>query len=77
MDRACTLHRRTYSAYRSGVAAACAVLLMLGWRLDSPGRFHSIVLVFSGFAIAWVSATFARIVYPPPRKYRGQHGPAP
>ena len=38
--------------------------------LDLPGKRHNVFLVFFGCAIGWVSATIARYVYPPPKKYR-------
>ena len=34
-------------------------------------------LVFGGFVIGWLSATIARYVYPPPKKYRPDTGTAP
>ena len=36
----------------------------------------NIFLVFPGFAIGWLSATIARYVYPPPKKYRQDAGNA-
>jgi hypothetical protein len=38
--------------------------------VDPAGRRNNIFLVFFGFAIGWLSATIARYVYPPPKKYR-------
>ena len=32
--------------------------------------FQSGLLVFSGFGICWVSATIARYVYPPPKRWQ-------
>jgi len=68
---------RGYTAYSIGVTVVWAVLLLLAWMLDPSRRFDSIVLVFFGFAIGWLSATIARIVYPPPRKYRQRAEPTP
>ena len=31
---------------------------------------HTIVLVFGGWALGWLSATIARYVYPPPARWR-------
>jgi hypothetical protein len=31
---------------------------------------HTFFVVFGGFVIGWLSATIARYVYPPPKKYR-------
>jgi uncharacterized membrane protein YgaE (UPF0421/DUF939 family) len=61
---------RTYKAYSIGVGAVWAVLLVLAWLLDSTSKQHAIFLVFGGFAIGWISATIARYVYPPPKKYQ-------
>jgi hypothetical protein len=61
---------RSYTAYSIGVAIVWAVLLILVFFLDSAGQRNSILLVFFGFAIGWLSATIARYVYPPPKKYR-------
>jgi hypothetical protein len=68
---------RSYTAYSIGVAVVWGVLLLLAWMLDPSRRFDSIVLVFFGFAIGWLSATIARVVYPPPRKHRERAEPTP
>ncbi len=60
----------SYTAYGIGVGIAWAVVLVLASLLGTPGKRNNIVLVFGGFAIGWVSATLARYVYPPPKKYR-------
>jgi hypothetical protein len=46
------------------------VLLVLASLLDPAGKRDNILLVFAGFAIGWVSATIARHVFPPSKKYR-------
>jgi hypothetical protein len=43
---------------------------MLASLLDPAGKRNAIFLIFFGFAIGWVSATIARYVYTPPKKYR-------
>jgi hypothetical protein len=68
---------RTYTAYSIGVGIAWAILLVLASLLDPPGKRNNILLVFFGFAIGWVSATIARYVYPPPKKYRQAAGKVP
>jgi hypothetical protein len=68
---------RSYTAYSIAVAVVWAVLLLLAWMLDRSGKFDNIVLVFFGFAIGWLSATIARVVYPPPRKFREHAEPTP
>jgi hypothetical protein len=61
---------RSYTAYSIGVGIVWAIVLMLASLLDPAGKRNNIFLVFFGFAIGWVSATIARYVYPPPKKYR-------
>jgi hypothetical protein len=61
---------RTYTTYSIGVGIVWAIVLVLASLLDPAGKRNDIFLVFSGFAIGWVSATIARYVYPPPKKYR-------
>jgi hypothetical protein len=68
--------RNTYTGYSIGVAIAWAVRLLLTWKFASADRRHKTVLVFLGFAIGWTSATIARYVYPPPKKYRQETGTA-
>jgi hypothetical protein len=61
---------RTYVGYSIGVAVAWGVLLLLSAIFASDSKERNILLVFAGFAIGWLSATIARYVYPPPKKYR-------
>ncbi len=68
---------RTYTAYSMGVGIVWAILLVLASLFDPAGRRNDIFLVFFGFAIGWVSATIARYVYPPPKKYRQDAGKVP
>jgi hypothetical protein len=68
---------RTYTAYSIGVGIVWTVLLVLASSLDPAGKRNNILLVFFGFAIGWLSATIARYVYPPPKKYRPDSGQAP
>jgi len=65
---------RTYTTYSIAVGLVWAVLLMLAWAVAPAGKWHSIVVVFLGFVIGWLSATIARYVYPPPKKYRRDSG---
>lgn len=67
---------RTYTAYSIGVAIVWAILLVLASLFDPVGKRDSIFLGFLGFAIGWLSATIARYVYPPPKKYRQDAGNA-
>ncbi len=61
---------QSYVAYSIGVAVAWGVLLILSSIFASDSKERNILLVFAGFAIGWLSATIARSVYPPPKKYR-------
>jgi len=39
-------------------------------------KTHTILLVFGGWVIAWVSGTIARFVYPPPSRWLPSDAPA-
>ena len=65
---------RSYSAYSIAVGVVWAVLLLLVSALGSASTRHNILVVFGGFVIGWLSATIARYVYPPPKKYRPDSG---
>ena len=68
---------RSYTAYSIAVGIVWAVLLLLVSLLASPDKRHTFFVVFGGFAIGWLSATIARYVYPPPKKFRPDSGQAP
>jgi hypothetical protein len=61
---------RTYTAYSIGVGVVWAVVLVLVSAFAPAGKRNTIFVVFGGFVIGWLSATIARYVYPPPKKYR-------
>ncbi len=61
---------RSYTTYSVAAGIVWAALLALAWLFAPAGKRHTIFLVFGGFAIGWLSATIARYVYPPPRKYQ-------
>ena len=65
---------RSYTAYSIGVGIVWAVLLVLVWLLGPAGKQHNVLVLFGGFVIGWLSATIARYVYPPPKKYRQAGG---
>jgi hypothetical protein len=67
----------SYTAYSIAVGVVWAVLLVLVSLLAPAHKRNDIFLVFAGFVIGWVSATIARYVYPPPRRYRPDAGKAP
>ncbi len=68
---------RSYTTYSIAVAIVWAVILVLASLFASATKRHDIFAVFGGFAIGWLSATIARYVYPPPKKYRRDAGQAP
>jgi hypothetical protein len=67
---------RTYAAYSIGVGIVWAAILVVVSLAGPADKRNNIFLVFAGFAIGWVSATIARYVYPPPKKYRQDTGTA-
>jgi hypothetical protein len=60
---------RTYTAYSIGTAIVCGAVLLVAWLIDSSSTLHTFWLVSLGFFLGWLSATIARVVYPPPEKY--------
>jgi uncharacterized membrane protein YjjB (DUF3815 family) len=63
------VRRRSYAVYSIGIGIVWAVLLTVTL-LNAADRHRNIPLVLAGFAIGWLSATIARFVYPPPKKWR-------
>ena len=60
---------RTYTAYSIGTAIVWGVVLLVAWLIDPSSTLHTFWLVSLGFFLGWLSATIARVVYPPPKKY--------
>jgi hypothetical protein len=56
---------RTYTAYSIGCAAVWAVILIVTRRVDSEKRD-----AYRVACIGWLSASIARVVYPPPKRRR-------
>ena len=69
------LKLRTYTAYSIGCAVAWAVLSAVVAARKGKRDMRTVLLVFYGWVIAWVSNTIARAVCPPPRarQARTQH----
>ena len=61
---------RTYTAYSIGCAIVWIVLIAIGIARGKSSPEHSVLFVILGWALGWTSATIARYVYPPPKKYR-------
>lgn len=55
----------TYTAYSIACAAVWAVILVVVYTEAGDATRHTILLVFGGWAIGWLSATIARAIYPP------------
>ena len=68
------IRTRSYTTYSIGVGIVWAVILVVTSVSASAARWHTILVVFGGFVIGWLSATIARYVYPPPKKYRQDLG---
>jgi hypothetical protein len=45
------------------------VLVVVGAATGKTNAQHKVLYVIGGWAIGWTSATIARYVYPPPKKY--------
>ncbi len=59
---------RTYTAYSIGTAIVWGVVLLVAWLIDSSSTLRAFWLVSLGFFLGWLSATIARVVYPPLKK---------
>ena len=60
----------TYTAYSIASAIVWVVLIAIGVATGKTSTQHTVVYVILGWVIGWTSATIARYVYPPPKKYR-------
>ena len=63
------LRFRNYWIYSVGLAIAWAIVLLLTLVIRGTQSAQSILLVFFGFCIGWVSTTIARYVYLPPKRW--------
>lgn len=63
--------RNTYTGYSIGCAAVWAVILAVVSTEADDTKRRTILLVFGGWVMGWLSATIARSVYPPPKS--GKH----
>ena len=57
----------TYAGYSVGCAGVWAAILAIGRRRLDPETRNMLRLVCSGWWMGWMSATIARIGYPPPK----------
>ena len=59
---------RTYTAYSIGCAVVWAIILIGVAAAANAGAAQTYLLVFCRWVIGWLSATIARVVYPPPKQ---------
>jgi hypothetical protein len=64
----------TYKAYSRGCAIVWAALLLAVAARRDHTTLQNVGLVCAGWWIGWLSATIARSVYPPPKRWRGGGG---
>jgi hypothetical protein len=64
------LRHRSYTTYSIGCAVVWAAILAVAAAGATHVTLHTLLLVFGGWAIAWVSGTIARYVYRPPQRWR-------
>ena len=57
----------TYVGYSIACAVIWAVILATVWTQAGDATRHTFTVFFGGWAIGWLSASIARVVYPPPK----------
>ena len=67
---------RNYWVFSIGCFAVWAVILGVVAARGKHDETRTVLLVFGGWVIAWISGTIARFVYPPPDRWRPATGPA-
>jgi hypothetical protein len=60
---------RSYGIYSIGCFVVWGVILAVVAAQGKSDKTHTVLLVFGGWLIAWVSGTIARFVYPPPSRW--------
>lgn len=60
----------SYLAYSIGCFIVWAVVWVIVLLRGSKEPVGTILLIFLGWIIGWTSATIARFVYPPPKRWR-------
>jgi hypothetical protein len=60
-------YSKTYTGYSIACAVVWAVILATVWARAGDANRHTYAVFFGGWVIGWLSATIARVVYPPPR----------
>ncbi len=64
------LERNSYVAYSLACAAVWALALLIASQVANASKRHDLVVVCLGWFLGWLSASIARVVYPPPRSRR-------
>jgi hypothetical protein len=60
---------RNYWIFSIGCFVVWGVILAVVGAQGKGAKMHTVLLVFGGWVIAWVSGTIARFVYPPPGRW--------
>jgi hypothetical protein len=60
-------YSNTYAGYSIACAVVWAVILAAVWARTGDAVRHTFAVFFGGWAIGWLSASIARVVYPPPK----------
>jgi hypothetical protein len=60
-------YSRTYLGYSIACAVVWAVILSTVFTRAGDTTRHTWAVFFGGWAIGWLSASIARVVYPPPK----------
>ncbi len=63
-----TQRLRTYAASNIGCAVVWAIVLIAVAAAASADTAQTYLLIFCGWVIGWLSATIARVAYPPPKQ---------
>jgi hypothetical protein len=63
---------RSYWIYSAGLAVTWVIVFVLVLTIHGADAARSVLPVFLGFCIGWVSTTIARYVYPPAKRWRTQ-----
>lgn len=71
IERGRELRRRfgTYTSYSIGCAIVWGIILAVVWAEADEATRRTYALLFGGWVIGWLSATIARVIYPPPKKW--------
>ncbi len=68
---------RNYWTYSTGCFVVWGIILAIVAVQGKGDKTHTILLVFGGWVIAWVSGTIAGFVYPPPSRWLPSSAPVP